>query len=246
MFKRLAVESLAGFQLTGQYVKLSSARGLQGKVPFKTREEAERYAETARRELEKLGIDAAPKVVRRGPSYDVVFDEKTLTRLAEVDEAVRLAIERLEVLSTPRTAAKPIDTVRMGERLERPVRPKIEARHEERPRERLDRSVKPKAAAKREERPRPKTATPKVEPVDRVVFQLLDGPASMKLRLTYVMKEGKKMPTVNAVAQFSVLEEAEEFRRRLRLSGKTLNKKLKNTQKQMSTPAEHCADPPEP
>ena len=41
----------------------------------------------------------------------------------------------------------------------------------------------------------------------------------MKLRLTYVMKEGKKMPTVNAVAWFSVLEEAEEFRRRLRLSG---------------------------
>jgi hypothetical protein len=33
------------------------------------------------------------------------------------------------------------------------------------------------------------------------------------------MKEGKKMPTINAVARFSVLEEAEEFRRRLRLSG---------------------------
>jgi hypothetical protein len=41
----------------------------------------------------------------------------------------------------------------------------------------------------------------------------------MKLRLTYVMKEGRKMPTVNAVARFSVSEEAEEFRRRLRLSG---------------------------
>jgi len=41
----------------------------------------------------------------------------------------------------------------------------------------------------------------------------------MKLRLTYVMKEGKKMPTVNAVTRFSTLEEAEEFRRRLRLSG---------------------------
>jgi DNA-directed RNA polymerase subunit F len=41
----------------------------------------------------------------------------------------------------------------------------------------------------------------------------------MKLRLTYVMKEGKRMPTVNAVARFSALEEAEEFRRRLRLSG---------------------------
>jgi hypothetical protein len=41
----------------------------------------------------------------------------------------------------------------------------------------------------------------------------------MKLRLTYVMKEGKKMPTVNAVAWFSTLEETEEFRRRLRLSG---------------------------
>jgi hypothetical protein len=55
--------------------------------------------------------------------------------------------------------------------------------------------------------------------VDRVVFQLVDGVASMRLRLTYVMKEGKKIPTVNAVAWFSVLEEAEEFRRRLRLSG---------------------------
>jgi hypothetical protein len=41
----------------------------------------------------------------------------------------------------------------------------------------------------------------------------------MKLRLTYVIKEGKRMPTVNAVAWFSTLEEAEEFRRRLRLSG---------------------------
>jgi hypothetical protein len=38
------------------------------------------------------------------------------------------------------------------------------------------------------------------------------------MRLTYVMKGGK-MSTVNAVAWFSVLEEAEEFRRRLRLSG---------------------------
>jgi hypothetical protein len=55
--------------------------------------------------------------------------------------------------------------------------------------------------------------------VDRVVFQLVDGLAAMKLRLTYVMKEGRKMPTVNAVARLSVLEEAEEFRRRLRLSG---------------------------
>ncbi len=55
--------------------------------------------------------------------------------------------------------------------------------------------------------------------VDRVVFQLVDGLASMKLRLTYVMKGGKKMPTVNAVARFSVVEEAEELRRRLRLSG---------------------------
>jgi len=41
----------------------------------------------------------------------------------------------------------------------------------------------------------------------------------MKLRLTYVIKEGKRMPTVNAVAWFSVLGDAEEFRRRLRLSG---------------------------
>jgi len=55
--------------------------------------------------------------------------------------------------------------------------------------------------------------------VDRVVFQLVDGVASMKLRLTYVMKEGKRMSTVNAVARFSALEEAEEFRRRHRLSG---------------------------
>jgi hypothetical protein len=55
--------------------------------------------------------------------------------------------------------------------------------------------------------------------VGRVVFQLVDGFASMRLKLTYMMKEGKKMPTVNAVARFSVLEGAEEFRRRLRLSG---------------------------
>jgi hypothetical protein len=193
--KRLAAQSLAGFQLAGQYVKLSSAKGLQDRVSFKTREEAEMYAEVARRELES--IDATPKVVRRGPSYDVVFDEKTLRRLAEVDEAVRLAIERLEVLSAPRIAAKSIVATRLDAKPER--------------------LVKPKAAAKREERSRLKTATPKA--VDRVVFQLVDGLAVMKLRLTYVMKEGRKMPTVNAVAWFSVLEEAEEFRRRLRLSG---------------------------
>jgi hypothetical protein len=78
-----------------------------------------------------------------------------------------------------------------------------------------ERTVKPKAAAKREERPRPETATP--EAVDRVVFQLVDGSASMRLKLTYVMKGGKKIPTVNAVAWFSVL--GEEFRRRLSLSG---------------------------
>jgi hypothetical protein len=180
VFKRLAAQSLAGFQLAGEYVKLSLAKGLRGRVPFKTREEAERYAETAWRELEKLGIDSAPKVVRRGPSYDVVFDEKTLRRLAEVDGAVRLAIERLEDLSTPRIITKPIDAAL--------------------PEERPERLAKPKA-------------------VDRVVFQLVDGFASMKLRLTYVMKEGRKMPTVNAVARFSTLEEAEEFRRRLRLSG---------------------------
>jgi hypothetical protein len=118
-----------------------------------------------------------------------------LRRLAEVDETVKLAIERLEILSTPRIAAQPIDAVLPEERLETPVRPKIEARREE----------------------RPKAAAPKA--VDRVVFQLVDGFASMKLRLTYVMKEGRKMPTVNAVAWFSTLEEAEEFRRRLRLSG---------------------------
>jgi hypothetical protein len=53
--------------------------------------------------------------------------------------------------------------------------------------------------------------------VDKIAFQLVDRPVTM--RLTYVMKGGRKMPTVNAVARFSVLEEAEEFRRRLRLSG---------------------------
>ncbi len=196
-FKRLAAESLAGFQLAGQYVKLSSAKGLRGRVPFRTKEKAERYAEAARRELEKLGIDSALKVVRRGSGYDVVFDEKTLRRLAEVDEAIGLAVERLEILSTPHIAAQPVDAARLEDRLEG--------------------LVKPKAAAKREERPRPKTATAKA--VDRVVFQLVDGLAAMKLRQTYVMKGGKKMPTVNAVAWFSVLEEAEEFRRRLRLSG---------------------------
>jgi len=106
-----------------------------------------------------------------------------------------LAVERLEVLSTPRLAAEPINAARKGERLERLVKPKIET--------------------KREERPRPKTTAPKA--VDKIAFQLVDGPAAM--RLTYVMKEGKKIPTVNAVAWFSVLGEAEEFRRRLRLSG---------------------------
>jgi len=53
--------------------------------------------------------------------------------------------------------------------------------------------------------------------VDKIAFQLVDGVAVM--RLTYVMKEGKKIPTINAVAWFSVLGDAEEFRRRLRLSG---------------------------
>jgi len=207
-FKRLAAESLAWFRLAGQYVKLSSAKGLRGIVLFRTKGEAERYAEAARRELEKLGIDAAPKVVASGVYYQVVFDEKTLRRLAEVDEAVKQAIERLEILSTPHIAAEPIDTVRMWESIKRPVRPKIEARHEE-----LPRPAEQKAAAKREERPRPKTTAPKA--VDKIALQLVDGVASM--RLTYVMKEGKKIPTVNAVARFSALEE--EFRRRLRLSG---------------------------
>jgi hypothetical protein len=55
--------------------------------------------------------------------------------------------------------------------------------------------------------------------VDRVVFQLVDGLAAMRLRLTYVMKGDRKIPTINAVARFSALEEAEGFRRRLRLSG---------------------------
>jgi hypothetical protein len=195
-FKRLAAQNLAGFPLAGQYVKLSSDNGLLGWVSFKTGKEAEKYAEAARRELEKLGIDSAPKITP-GVNYQVVFDEKTLRRLAEVDEAVKLAIERLEALSTPHIAAEPIDTVRMGESIKRPVRPKIEA--------------------KREEVSSLKTTAPKA--VDRVVFQLVDGVASMRLRLTYVMKGGRKIPTINAVAWFSALEEAEEFRRRLRLSG---------------------------
>ncbi len=55
--------------------------------------------------------------------------------------------------------------------------------------------------------------------MDKIAFQLVDGVASMRLKLTYVMKGGKKIPTVNAVVRFSALEEAEEFRRRLRLSG---------------------------
>jgi hypothetical protein len=195
-FKRLAAQNLSSFRLAGEYVKLSSANGLLGWVSFRTGKEAERYAEAARRELEKLGIDAVPKITS-GVNYQVIFDEKTLRRLAEVDEAVKLAIERLEILSTPHIAAEPIDTVRMGESIKRPVRPKIEA--------------------KREEVSRLKTTAPKA--VDRVVFQLVDGLASMKLRLTYVMKEGRKMSTVNAVAWFSALGDAEEFRRRLRLSG---------------------------
>jgi hypothetical protein len=210
-FKRLAAGSLAGFQLAGRYVKLSLARGLQGRVSFRTREEAERYAEAARRELEKLGIDSAPKVTS-GINHQVVFNEKTLRRLAKVDEAVKQAIERLEILSTPHIAAKPIIATRLEAKPERLVRPKIEARHEE-----LPRPVEPKAAAKREEVSRLKTTVPKA--VDRVVFQLVDGLAVMKLRLTYVIKGGKKIPTINAVARFSALEEAEEFRRRLRLSG---------------------------
>ncbi len=63
----------------------------------------------------------------------------------------------------------------------------------------------------------PKTTAPKA--VDKVAFQLVDGSAAMRLKLTYVMKGDRKIPTINAVARFSVLEEAEEFRRRLRLSG---------------------------
>jgi hypothetical protein len=208
-FKRLAAESLAGFPLAGRYVKLSSAKGLQGWVSFKTREEVERYAETARRELKKLGIYAAPKVISR-IYHQVIFDEKTLRRLAKVDEAVKQAIERLEILSTPRIAAKAIDAALPEERIKRPAKPKIETKHEE-----LPRPVEPKAAAKHEERPRPKTTAPKA--VGRVVFQLVDGVASM--RLTYVMKGDRKTPTINALARFSTLEKAEEFRRRLRLSG---------------------------
>jgi hypothetical protein len=182
--KRLAAQNLAGFRLADQYVKLSSANGLHGWVSFKTREEAERYAEAARRELEKLGIDSAPKVVASGVYYQVVFDEKTLRRLAKVNEAVKQAIERLEVLSTPRTAAKPIIATKLDAKPERPVKPKIETKHEE-----LPRPVEPKA-------------------VDKIAFQLVDGSASMRLKLTYVMKGGKKIPTINAVARFSALEEA--------------------------------------
>ncbi len=195
-FKRLAAQNLAGFRLAGQYVKLSLANGLLGWVSFRTGKEAERYAETARRELKKLGIDAVPKITS-GVYYQVVFDEKTLRKLAEVDEAVKLAIERLEILSTPHIAAEPIDAARLDAKPER--------------------TVKPKAVAKGKEKPMPKTTALKA--VDRVVFQIVDGPAVMKLRLTYVMKGGKKIPTVNAVAWFSALGEAEELRRRLRLSG---------------------------
>ena len=190
-FKRLAAESLAGFRLAGRYVKLSLARGLHGWVSFRSREEAERDAEAARRELEKLGIYAVPKITS-GIYHQVVFDEKTLRRLAKVDEAVKQAIERLEALSTPHIAAKSIDAARLDAKPERTVK-------------------------EREELPRPKTTALKA--VDRVVFRLVDRSASMRLKLTYVMKGGKKMPTVNAVARFSALEEAEEFRRRLRLSG---------------------------
>jgi hypothetical protein len=125
-----------------------------------------------------------------------------------------LAVERLEVLSTPRLAAEPIDAARMGERIKRLAKPKIETKREEVPRERLDQLVEPKAAAKREEVYRQKTTAPKA--VDKIAFQLVDGVAAM--RLTYVMK-GRKMSTVNAVAWFSALGDAEEFRRRLRLSG---------------------------
>jgi acetate kinase len=121
------------------------AKGLQGRVSFKTREEAERYAETARRELEKLGIDAAPKVISR-IYHQVVFNEKTLRRLAKVDEAVKQAIERLEALSTPRTAAKAIVATRLDAKPERLVKPKIEMKREE-----LPRPVEPKAAAKHKE-----------------------------------------------------------------------------------------------
>jgi hypothetical protein len=177
-FKRLAAQNLAGFQLAGRYVKLSSANGLLGWVSFKTREEAERYAEAARRELEKLGIDSAPKVTS-GINHQVVFDEKTLRRLAEVDAAVKLAIERLEILSTPRIAAKAIDAALPGERIKRPAKPKIETKREEVPR-----PVEPKAAERREEIP--KTTAPKA--VDKIAFQLVDRPAAMRL---YVMKGGK-------------------------------------------------------
>jgi hypothetical protein len=76
-----------------------------------------------------------------------------------------LAVERLKVLSTPRPAAKPIITTRIDAKPERPVKSKIETKHEE-----LPRPVEPKAAAKREEMP--KTTAPKA--VDRVVFQLVD------------------------------------------------------------------------
>jgi hypothetical protein len=111
-FKRLAAQNLAGFLLAGQYVKLSLANGLHGWVSFRTGKEAERYAEAARRELEKLGIDATLKITP-GVYYQVVFDEKTLRKLAEVDETVKLAIERLEALFTPHIAAEPIDAARL-------------------------------------------------------------------------------------------------------------------------------------
>ncbi len=55
--------------------------------------------------------------------------------------------------------------------------------------------------------------------MDKIAFQLVDRPAAIRLKLTYVMKGGRKIPTVNAVAWFSALGDAEEFRRRLRLYG---------------------------
>jgi len=94
-------------------------------------------------------------------------------------------------------AAKPIIATRLDAKPERPVKPKIETKHEE--------------------LPRPRTTAPKA--VDKIAFQLVDGSASMRLKLTYVMKGDRKIPTINAVMRFSTLGEAEEFRRRLRLSG---------------------------
>jgi hypothetical protein len=87
-------------------------------------------------------------------------------------------------------AAKPIDAARLDAKPERLVKPKTAA---------------PKAVDKVERLVRLDEELERPKAVDRVVFQLVDGPASMKLRLMYVTKGGRKIPTINAVTRFSAL-----------------------------------------